>query len=98
MRLHRTLEDLHESHSVSDNELRLTYAIEGTPQHLITITLIFAPDTRQLASVQTQGFEELGADVGDVIDAHVEVQDVHGVIAAILSRARTRHLPPPPEE
>ena len=102
MRLHRTLQDLHESHSVSGNELRLTYAIdaEGTSQHLVTITLIFTPDTRQLASVQTQGLEELGVDVGDVIDAHVQVHDVHGVIAAILARARMRHLSslPPPEK
>jgi hypothetical protein len=54
----------------------------------VTITLIFAPNTRQLAAVQTFGLEEMGIDLGDVVDAHVQVNDVHGVVAAILARAR----------
>lgn len=99
MRLHHAVQDLHESHAPSENELRLTYAIDAdtsdpVPEHrkphMITITLIFAPDTRQLASVQTQGLDELGVEVGDVIDERVQVNDVHGVVAAILARVRTR--------
>jgi ribosomal protein L11 len=34
------------------------------------------------------GLGQLGVDVGDVIDAHIQVNDVHGVVAAILGRAR----------
>ncbi|KAG5649521.1 hypothetical protein H0H81_003317 [Sphagnurus paluster] len=91
MNLHRSMNDLHESYTASDNELRLTYKIDSSP-HRITISLFFAPDTRQLAAVQTAGLEELGVDVGDVIDAHVQVNDVQGVVAAILARARMRHI------
>ncbi|KAG6853298.1 hypothetical protein C0991_005353 [Blastosporella zonata] len=94
--LHRSVVGLHESYTASENELRLTYGIdplvEGALAHRIMITLIFAPDTRRLAAVQTRGLEELGVDVGDLVDAHVQVNDVHGVVAAILSRARTRNV------
>ncbi|GLB45188.1 hypothetical protein LshimejAT787_2000930 [Lyophyllum shimeji] len=94
MKLHRSMSDLHESYTASENELRLTYNIDTgkATTHKITITLIFAPDTRQLAAVQTTGLKELNVEVGDLIDAHVQVNDVHGVIAAILGRARTRHI------
>lgn len=90
MTLHRAMQNVHEVHSASENELRLTYNIDSprSRPHRITITLIFAPDTRNLAAVQTLGLEELGVDVGDVIDAHVQVNDVHGLVAAILARAR----------
>ncbi|KAG6908926.1 hypothetical protein DXG01_002705 [Tephrocybe rancida] len=94
--LHRSMADLHESYTASENELRLTYSVDspvkGGPPHRVTITLIFAPDTRRLAAVQTKGLEELGVDVGDLVDAHVQVNDVHGVVAAILGRARTQHV------
>ncbi|RDB30645.1 hypothetical protein Hypma_005762 [Hypsizygus marmoreus] len=94
MTLHRSLQDLHDSYSASENELRLTYNVEISHgrRHRITITLIFAPDTRNLGTVQTAGLDELGVDVGDLIDAHVQVNDVHGVVAAILARVRTRHI------
>ncbi|KAF9458227.1 hypothetical protein BDZ94DRAFT_1271137 [Collybia nuda] len=88
--LHRSIQGVHETHSASENELRLTYNIDsrrGKP-HRITITVIFDPDTRNLAAVQTLGLDEIGVDVGDVIDAHVQVNDVHGLVAAILARAR----------
>lgn len=90
MTLHRSMQNVHEVHSASENELRLTYNIDSprSQPHQITITLIFAPDTRNLAAVQTLGLEELSVDVGDVIDAHVQVNDVHGLVAAILARAR----------
>ncbi|KAG6857069.1 hypothetical protein H0H87_010034 [Tephrocybe sp. NHM501043] len=95
-RLHRSMAGLQDLHTVSENELRLVYDIEplmsGEPHHQVIINLIFAPDTRRLAAVQTKGLEELGVDVGDLIDAHVQVNDVHGVVAAILARARLRHM------
>lgn len=88
--LYRSINDLLESHAASDNELRLTYRISSrdSTSHQITITLIFVPDTRKLAAVQTFGLDELGVNMGDVIDAHIQVNDVHGVVAAILARAR----------
>lgn len=86
MTLHRSIHNLHESHSASENELRLTYKIDAS--HHITITLIFAPDTRQLAAATVTGLEEMGVDAGDVIDAHVQINDVHGLVAAILAGAR----------
>ncbi|KAG6819783.1 hypothetical protein H0H93_008698 [Arthromyces matolae] len=74
--LHRSLVGLQESYTASDNELRFTYGIDplmkGKSPHRITITLIFAPDTRRLAAVQTDGLEELGVDVGDIIEAHLQ--------------------------
>lgn len=91
MALHKTMQNVVEAHSASENELRLTYNVDSPhSQHQITITLIFAPDTRNLAAVQTLGTEELGIDVGDVIDAHVQVNDVHGLVAAVLARARAK--------
>ncbi|KAF8961766.1 hypothetical protein BDZ97DRAFT_1827956 [Flammula alnicola] len=74
--LHRSISNLEESHSASENELRLVYKIDMPPPsspHRITIALIFAPDTRKLAAVQASGLDELGVEVGDVIDAHVQV-------------------------
>ncbi|KAF9524662.1 hypothetical protein CPB83DRAFT_797617 [Crepidotus variabilis] len=89
--LHSSISNLEESHSSSENELRLTYKLDSTsssPPHRIGITLLFAPDTRQLADAQIIGLEELGAEIGDLIDAHVQVDDVHGLVAGILMRAR----------
>lgn len=95
-KLHRSMVDLQESYAASENELRYTYGIdplvEGEPPHRITITLIFVPDTGNLAAVQTKGLEELGMEVGDLIEAHLQSGDVQGLIAAILGRARSRHM------
>ena len=52
------------------------------------ITLIFAPDTRRLAAVQTSGLDEIGVEVGDLVDAHVQINNVIDLVAAILARAR----------
>ncbi|KAG5353132.1 hypothetical protein C0989_010154 [Termitomyces sp. Mn162] len=94
--LHRSMVDLQTSHAASENEVRYTYGIdpqvEGELPHRVTITLIFAPDTGKLAAVQTEGLEELGVAVGDVIEAHLQIGDAQGVIAAILGRARSRHV------
>ncbi|KAF8623182.1 hypothetical protein AX17_007507 [Amanita inopinata Kibby_2008] len=90
--LHRSIHNLHESHAASENELRLTYNVAPSPSEkpiLLTITLIFAPDTRHLAAVQVSGLEEVDLDVGDVIDTHIQTNDMQGVIAAILSHVRT---------
>ena len=59
-----------------------------SPPHRITISLIFASDTRKLAAAQVSGLEDLGVEAGDVVDAHVQVDDAHGLVAALLSRAR----------
>ncbi|KAJ7599128.1 hypothetical protein C8J56DRAFT_815512, partial [Mycena floridula] len=88
--LHRSIQNLHESHSASDNELRLTYqvvGIEGIPR-LVVVSLIFEPNTRQLAAVQVPVLEEMGIIINDVLQTYIEANDVHGLIAAILSRAR----------
>ncbi|KAF9448140.1 hypothetical protein P691DRAFT_670074 [Macrolepiota fuliginosa MF-IS2] len=81
--LHRTVQDLHEIKSVSDNELRLTYKLD--PSRHIKITLIFLPDTRQLATVDISGFE---GDFTEVVDSHLQTNDIHGLIGAVLARAR----------
>ncbi len=93
--LHRSISNLDDSHSVSENELQLTYKIDippPSPPHHVIIALIFAPDTRKLAAAQVSGLDELGVDAGDVIDAHVQVDDPHGLIAALLARARAAAL------
>lgn len=88
--VHQSLLDLEEKHSASDNELRLVYNIRcpNSDSRRITIILVFQPNTHQLAGVQVAGLEELGVDIGDVLDAHVQMNDVHGLVAAILARAR----------
>jgi len=89
--LQRSLCDVEDSYSASENELRLTYKIDR-PANLplqVTITLIFAPDTRQLAAVQTSGLDEIGVEVGDLVDVHVQANDVPGLVAALLAKART---------
>ncbi|RDB17575.1 hypothetical protein Hypma_001149, partial [Hypsizygus marmoreus] len=92
MTLHRSFQDLHDSYSAPENELRLTHNVEVSRGrcHRITIALIFAPDTRNLGTVQMAGLDELGVDVGDLIHVHVQVNDVHGIAAATLARVRTQ--------
>ena len=89
---HRSIHGLHESHTASENELRLTYNVASSPSDkpiLITISFIFAPDTRHLATAQVTGLDAIG-EVGldEVIDSHVQTNDVHGLIADILSHVR----------
>ncbi|KAK0473718.1 hypothetical protein IW261DRAFT_1503060 [Armillaria novae-zelandiae] len=54
----------------------------------VSIALIFVPGTRTLAAIQVSGIEDLDVDVSEVIDAHVQVNDVQGVVAAIIARIR----------
>ncbi|CAA7268255.1 unnamed protein product [Cyclocybe aegerita] len=89
--LQRSICNLEDSSSESENELRLTYKVDAPPPaspHRVVISLIFAPDTRRLADAQVSGLEELGVDLGDLIDAHIQLNDVHGLVAAVLARAR----------
>ena len=89
--LQQSLCNIEESYSASENEHRLTYKIDRPPNapHHILITLIYAPDTRRLAAVQTSGLDEIGVEVGDLVDTYVSVNDVHSLVTAILARART---------
>lgn len=76
--------------SASENELRLSYAISsiaGGPPHDISITLLFIPNTRQLADARIAGLPS-NSDMSDVIGARIQSNDVSGLIAAVLARAR----------
>lgn len=89
--LQRSLCNIENSYSASENEHRLIYKIDRPPQppHRITITLIYAPDTRQLAAVQTSGLDEIGVQVEDLIDTSVQVNEVRSLVTGILARVRT---------
>ncbi|KAK0489545.1 hypothetical protein EDD18DRAFT_1189782 [Armillaria luteobubalina] len=88
--LHRSIINLTQLDNVSDNEIRLTYKVDPSQSEPrdISIALIFVPGTRTLAAVQVGGIEDLEIDVSEVIDAHVQVNDVQGVVAAIIARIR----------
>ncbi|KAK0217380.1 hypothetical protein EDD85DRAFT_869003 [Armillaria nabsnona] len=88
--LHRSIIDLTQLDNVSDNEIRLTYKVDPSQSEPrdISIALIFVPGTRTLAAVQVGGIEDLHIDVSEVIDAHILVNDVQGVVAAIIARIR----------
>ena len=86
--LHRSLLSLETAHSESENELHLSYNVvtrDTATRRQIFLKLLFVPNSRQLADAQVEGLEE---DVGDVIGAHIQANDVPGLIAAVLSRAR----------
>ncbi|RXW14976.1 hypothetical protein EST38_g10876 [Candolleomyces aberdarensis] len=87
--LHQSLLGLEESHSVSENELQLVYTIgDSTPPIRVSISLIFVPDTRELGGVETTGFDTLGVETTELIEAHIQSNDVPGLVALLLSRAR----------
>ncbi|EPQ52056.1 hypothetical protein GLOTRDRAFT_140516 [Gloeophyllum trabeum ATCC 11539] len=77
-------------HSVSENELRLTYFVDAAPgdNRQVTVTLLFVPNTRQLADVHVEGVSE--DDLGDLIDSHIQANDAPGLIAAVLARSRLK--------
>lgn len=62
----------------------LTYRV--TPSRELTISLVFVPNTRQLASAEVEGIDDI--DVAEVVDLHVLTNDVSGLVAAVLARAR----------
>jgi hypothetical protein len=48
--------------------------------------LVFLPGTRQLATVDIN--DDVEGDYGELIDAYLQTNDVHGLIGAVLARAR----------
>jgi len=88
--LHQSYLGLKSSRSISENELVLSYAIEPSAKtedpRIVTITLLFLPNTRQLADVRIEGLDEL--DMTDAVDSHVQANDVPGLIWNIVTRAR----------
>ncbi|KAF8887570.1 hypothetical protein BD779DRAFT_503691 [Infundibulicybe gibba] len=94
LNLHCSMHGLQRSDSPSENEYRLTYQIPTTsgPRHQITIALVFAPDTRRLAAVHVSPVAGLDLDVAELVDEHIQVNDAHGVVEAILSRAAAARL------
>ncbi|KAI0319857.1 hypothetical protein OF83DRAFT_1108171 [Amylostereum chailletii] len=91
--LHRSLLSMESSHSVSENELRLAYAVEhpqspGTKSkpRIVTVVLLFLPNTRQLADARVEGMDSV--DMSSVISAYVQANDVPGLLWAIMGRAR----------
>lgn len=73
-------------------------ATASHPSNHLTITLIFLPNTRQLAKVDVflapsdlddNADRGRRLDLGDMIDSHIQVNDVHGLVTAVLARVRT---------
>ncbi|KAJ7667472.1 hypothetical protein DFH06DRAFT_1469435 [Mycena polygramma] len=83
--LHKSVLSIHDSQSVSENEMRLSYNVR---RRQITITLIFQPNTKRLATASVSGLDELGVDVAEVLDSHIHTDDAHGLVAAVLAIAR----------
>lgn len=88
--LHRSISALEESETISDHELHLTYKVDGpSSSHYIIIELLFFQDSqRKLESANVEGLTELGVDGREAIAAHVASNDVHGLVAAVLTLAR----------
>jgi len=88
--LHRSLHSLKSFWSASENELHLNYSIKPSSKQdaqprQVKIVLLFVPNTRQLADAHIEG---LSQDVGDVVEARVQMNDVPGLISAVLARAK----------
>ena len=93
--IHRTWFSLKSAHVESENELQLTYSIIPPPDSAslepnnLVLTLLFIPNTRQLVSADvTLGGVEL--ELGDVVDAHVQANDISGLVSAVLVHARAQ--------
>ncbi|KAL4064871.1 hypothetical protein V8B97DRAFT_2025896 [Scleroderma yunnanense] len=81
---------LKSSHAESENELRLTYYIDSSSSTVakeLVLTLLFIPNTRQLASASVR-YDGADLELGDVIDAHVQANDTPGLVWAVLARTR----------
>jgi hypothetical protein len=90
--VHRSLTSLVSWDAVSENEIKLTYAIPSHPKSSqsscdITITLLFLPNTRRLAAARVDGLGP-NVDISEIVDYHVQSDDVRGLIAASVSAAR----------
>jgi len=70
----------------------LPAAKEEEEENLLTIKLVFLPDTRQLATVDLSGpaVEGGGDDFRELVDGFLQSDDVHGLVSAVLARARRR--------
>ncbi|KAI0790710.1 hypothetical protein C8Q75DRAFT_732828 [Abortiporus biennis] len=98
LELHKSLFSLKSFASPSENELHLTYALSSpstartSSNHTypFIIILLFIPNTRQLADAQIEGDILDGDEVAELIGAHVQSNDVAGLIAALLARARVK--------
>ncbi|TFY70314.1 hypothetical protein EVG20_g2693 [Dentipellis fragilis] len=84
--LHRALISMHSSHSVSENELRLTYlfrtngsATQKGSLRKVTIVLLFLPNTRQLADARIEGVD--GVDLRAVVMAYAQANDAPALMA-----------------
>lgn len=93
--MHRTLYSLKSTHVESENELRLTWSIHPPPGSAslepsdLVLTLLFIPNTRQLVSADILlGGVELN--LGDAVDARVQANDISGLVAIVLARARAQ--------
>lgn len=86
MGLHKACFALKSFQSPSENELCLTYDIpvRGAATRRVTITLLFLPNTRRLADARMEGTQ---VEAGDVVEAHIQSNDVPGLIGALLARA-----------
>ena len=86
-----SLLSLKSTHAESENELRLTYYIDSPSSAVakeLVLTLLFIPNTRQLASASVR-HDGVDLDLGDVIDAHVQANDIPGLVWAVVCRARS---------
>lgn len=86
MDLHRSIFSLVSFHCPSENSIVLTYIIPSHPPRELTLNLVFIPNTRQLAEAQVNGIDYI--DMAEVLDSHVLMNDVPGLVAAVLARAR----------
>jgi hypothetical protein len=85
LELHKCMHNLLASHSPSENEIRLTYRVPGSPPPSeVTLTLLFYPNTRLLASASVSP----PFDIEDLIEWCVESNDVPGFISAVLDMAK----------
>lgn len=93
MKAHRVLHGLVSFTSPSENELHLVYDVKtsargpGLHHYRVSVILLFVPNTRQLGDAQVTGLPS-DSDMSDVIGAHIQANDVPGLIAAVLQRAR----------
>ncbi|KAF9051754.1 hypothetical protein BJ165DRAFT_1340345 [Panaeolus papilionaceus] len=90
--LQRSIWNLEESKSTSENELILTYKIDmppPRPPQRVTFTLAFALDTKELKTAEVSGLEAIGCEVDqDLITAHIHENNPQGLVAAVLARTR----------
>lgn len=84
--LHRSFFDMQSSRSISENELMLSYGPKAKDPRIVTIVLLFLPDTRQLADARIEGIG--GVDMTNIVHSYVQANDVPGLIWRVLSRAR----------